>query len=464
MKTTPLLIWLGCALSTLMTPGFAADAAWQASFASAKITPEYPVLMAGYANRIRPFERVAQDIHAKALLLEDATGQRVVLITTDLAGMARWFIEPLAKDIAEKTGLTREQLMFTWSHTHSGPMLSYDPTPPPGVSPTDAQNRVTNTKWLHARLVELVVNVTNAKREPVTLLHGRGVARFAMNRREFTAKGVILGVAPQGPVDRSVPVLRVDGADGRPRAIVFGAAVHNTTLGQRNMELCGDYAGFAQHYLQEKYRGAQAMFMMGCGGDANPYPRDTMDLAKAHGAELGAEVARVVESKLRPISGPLKIAYGQAALPLQAVTREQLKPLAADSPSWQIGNARQMLAMLERGEKLPTHWSAPVAVWQFGADLTLVALPREVVVDYVYRVEKAIGPLNLWVAAYANEGFGYLPSARLIAEGGYEARGLSSGDGWFAPAAEDALVAKVAELAAKAGRPAVAEAGARATQ
>ena len=308
MKTTPFLLVLCLVIAGSSSAAPAADAAWKAGFASIKITPEMPVMMAGYAGRIRPFERVQQDIHAKALLLEDAAGRRAVLVTSDLAGMARWFVEPLAKEIGEKTGLTRDQLMFTWSHTHSGPMLSYDPTPPPGVPAIDAQNRVTNTKWLHARLVELVVNVTRAPREPVKLLHGRGVARFAMNRREFTAKGIILGVAPQGPADRSVPVLRVDGADGKPRAIVFGAAIHNTTLGQRNMELCGDYAGFAQHYLQEKYPGAQAMFMMGCGGDANPYPRDTMELAKAHGAELGQEVARVVDSKLRPITGPLKIA------------------------------------------------------------------------------------------------------------------------------------------------------------
>jgi hypothetical protein len=112
-----------------------------------------------------------------------------------------------------------------------------------------------------------------------------------------------------------------------------------------------------------------------------------------------------------------------------------------------------MLAMLERGEKLPTHWSAPIAVWQFGRDLTLVALSGEVVYDYVQLVEKAIGPLNLWIAAYANEGFGYLPSARLISEGGYETRGLSSGDGWFAPTAEDAVVATVRNLAKKVGRP-----------
>jgi hypothetical protein len=194
------------------------------------------------------------------------------------------------------------------------------------------------------------------------------------------------------------------------------------------------------------------MFMMGCGGDANPYPRDTLELAKAHGAELAREVQRVIETKLRPIAGPLRVAFANADLPLQKVTAEELKPLAANSPNWKIGNAQKMLAMLERGERLPTSFPAPIAVWQFGPDLTLVALSGEAVVDYVQLVEKTIGPLNLWVASYANHDFGYLPSARVVAEGGYETRGLNSGDGWFAPEAQDAVAAKVRELAQQVGR------------
>ena len=92
MKTTPFFLVLCLAIAGSSTAAPAADAAWKASFASIKITPEMPVMMAGYAGRIRPFERVQQDIHAKALLLEDAAGQRAVLVTSDLAGMARWFV------------------------------------------------------------------------------------------------------------------------------------------------------------------------------------------------------------------------------------------------------------------------------------------------------------------------------------------------------------------------------------
>src|SRR5205807_543359 len=117
-------------------------------------------------------------------------------------------------------------------------------------------------------------------------------------------RGIILGVNPRGLADRSVPVLRIDDPDGKMRALLFGAATHNTTLGGDNYQLCGDYAGFAQSFLQEKYPGVQAMFILGCAGDSNPYPRGTMDLARKHGRTLGEEVCRVVDGKLRPVAGP----------------------------------------------------------------------------------------------------------------------------------------------------------------
>ena len=124
-----------------------------------------------------------------------------------------------------------------------------------------------------------------------------------------------------------------------------------------------------------------------------------------------------------------------------------------DVPSWRSWMASRMLESLDKGQKLPTHYRAPVAVWQFGSDLTLVALSGEVVVDYVHLIERAIGPLQLWLSGYNNDVFGYLPSARVLAEGGYETRGVvHGGPGFFSPAAETVLVDKIKELAAKAGR------------
>ena len=68
-------------------------------------------------------------------------------------------------------------------------------------------------------------------------------------------------------------------------------------------------------------------------------------------------------------------------------------------------------------------------------------------------LEKALGPNRLWIAAYCNDVFGYLPSARVLSEGGYETRGLYSGGvGVFDPRAEQVVVDRVRDLAKQAGR------------
>jgi hypothetical protein len=154
------------------------------------------------------------------------------------------------------------------------------------------------------------------------------------------------------------------------------------------------------------------------------------------------------------VRGPVKIAFGQADLPLQEPPpRAELEKQATRKGSIQAWVAQQMLASLKRGDTLPTHYKSPVTVWQLGDDLTLVGLSGEVVVDYVAFLEKALGPNRLWLSAYCNDVFGYLPSARVLAEGGYETRGLYTGGiGRFAPKAQDVLVAKVRELAGQAGR------------
>ena len=392
-----------------------------------------------------------QDIYAKALALEDRQGHRAVLVTTDLIGLARAVAEPVCKRIQEKTKLARNQILLSSSHTHSAPTLSIEERAEGGVTPEDSRNTVAYTRELQGKLVEVAAQAIS-RLQPAQLSRGSGVAHFAMNRREFTPRGVTLGVNPRGLVDRSVPVLRGDSAQGRLEAVLFGYACHNTTLTQTNFSLCGDYAGFAQAYIQEQRPGVQAMFMIGCGGDANPYPRGTMENARQNGAALGQEVCRVLDAQSRPVNGPLICEFDHANLPLQPFSRAELEKMATNGMSWQSGNAKATLAKLDRAETPASTYDCPVAVWQFGTNLTLVALSGEVVVDYVPLVEQAIGPLQLWIAAYCNDVFGYFPSARVLKEGGYECRGLYTTDGFFAPAAQDTLVAKVRELAQRAGR------------
>ena len=68
-------------------------------------------------------------------------------------------------------------------------------------------------------------------------------------------------------------------------------------------------------------------------------------------------------------------------------------------------------------------------------------------------LEAALGPNQLWIAAYCDDVFGYLPSARVLREGGYETRGLySAGVGYFDAKTEDIIIEQVKKLATEAGR------------
>jgi neutral ceramidase len=432
----------------------AQEAEWKVGLARIKITPQEPVFMAGYASRNKPYEQIHDDLNAKALVLEDKGGMRGVLVTSDLIGLTAEIATPVRERIAEKIGIPASSVIINSSHTHTGPTLSLDPTPREGRGAADAERTVAYTKDLCEKIVQIAVEASG-KLQPAKLSFGTGVVHFVMNRREFTTdRGVILGVNPHGLADRGVPVLRIDGSDGKLLAVICGAASHNTTLGAQDYEISGDYAGHAQRLIEEQHPDAQAMFVLGCAGDANPYPRGTHEISLTHGKELAREVERVLTTKLTPVRGNLRIAMGEAALPLTAPpTREELEKLATARGGAMPWVAQQMLARLNRGEKLPTIYSCPLAVWQFGDDLTLVALSGEVVSEYVRLLEDALGPTRLWIAAYSNDVYGYLPSARVLREGGYETRGLYSGGvGLFAPDAQDVVVGKVRELATSAGR------------
>src|SRR5215831_6070517 len=176
-------------LSGGVRPG---DDEWKAGIASIKITPEVPVQMAGYASRIKPFEKVNDDLYAKALALEDSQGHRAVVVTSDIIGFTAEIAEPICKQICEKTKLKREQILLTSIHTHSAPTLSLDPNAREGFSAEDAQHTADYTKSLQSKVVDVAVRSLQ-EMQPARLSWGTGVATFVMNRREFTPRGVILG-------------------------------------------------------------------------------------------------------------------------------------------------------------------------------------------------------------------------------------------------------------------------------
>lgn len=434
---------------------------WRAAAASVVITPEKSMWLSGYAARNKPSEGKVHDLYAKILIIEDKNAQKVVIITTDLIGITPALREPIAARLESDWKIPAAALLMNASHTHCGPELREAKATRRGLGGDRGAEAREYTQKLVKKIVA-AVGKTLTKLEPVTLKYSYGRAGFAMNRRLPTAKGVINSPHPQGPVDQRVPVLSVRRSDNSVTAALFGYACHNTTLSF--YQFCGDYAGFAQANLETAHPGMVALFMMGCGGDQNPYPRRTLDLAKQHGQALSnaVEVALKVKQP-RIIHGPLGIAMDDVELEFATPpSKEELLEQKKSTNKYRRSHAERLLAQLDENGTIQTRYAFPLQVIQFGQDLTLAAICGETVVDYSLRLQKDLKvsvetsqdlePI-IWVAGYSNNVFGYLPSLRVLKEGGYEGGGAmtyTSYPGPFTETVEKRVVSKIKELTAQA--------------
>ena len=431
---------------------------WKAGVARIVITPSHSLWMAGYASRARPSQGKLQDLYAKALALEDEHGKRVVIVTTDLIGLSHSIAEPVATRAHQIFGLPRSHLLLTSSHTHCGPALHGSLEGMMSGAKLSAGQKAGIDEYSRQLEDKLVAVIDEALKElsPAHLSFSRSEAMFGVNRRERGPNGVQFGSDKNGVVDHDVPVLRVDSPQGRVRAILFGYACHNTALPGEFYKFAGDYAGFAQAALEKAHPGATALFIMGCGGDINPQPNGTPELALQHGQSLAASVDRAMSSSPVPVRGPLRIAFDRFMLPLAAApTEKELRKQLSDPDRFRRGHARRLLARLKRDGRLPSELKYTAQVFQFGSELTMVALAGEVVSDYALRLKRELGSNGLWVASYSNDVFGYVPSARVLKEGGYEADGsvvFYDLPAPFAPAVEEKIITKVHEMVRECGR------------
>jgi hypothetical protein len=434
----------------VMPVAAAGEDAWKAGTASIIITPEQSMWMAGYAARNKPSEGKAQELFAKALALEDAQGTTVVIVTLDLIGIPRPLRHTVARQVEERHHLPPAALLLNASHTHCGPVVRSGGSVLYDLSPEQSKRIEDYVSGLPAKLVDLVGKAL-AARKPARLGYSHARAGFAMNRRLPTERGYQLNPYPDGPVDHDVPVLRVEGTDGKLRAILFGYACHNTTLSF--YQFCGDYAGYAQEYLEKAHLGATALFVTGCGGDQNPYPRGTLEQAQQHGRALANAVEAALLPKPRPVRGPLRAALEEVTLQLVPPTgRDELLKLKESRDKVDQRKAQLLLDELEKTGRINADYSYPIGVIQFGNDLTMVALAGEVVVDYSLRLKRELAGPPLWVAGYSNDVFGYVPSVRVLKEGGYEGGGAmryTRLPGPFAPSVEEKIVGKVKEMVKK---------------
>lgn len=372
------------------------------------ITPPAGLPMAGFGARTLPAQGAHDRLTARALVIDDTA-----IVVADVIGIDA----DMSARIRARSGLPQAGVVVAAVHNHGGPVSM------PGRLGMDADPAC--LQMLEDGCVEAIANARQSAVE-ATLHFGQGEdPGIARNRRH-----------PDGPVDRSQPVLVARDAQGAAIAVLTAYACHPVVLDATNLLWTADYPHFLRVELENAFPGAVALFLTGCAGDVNTghsahaslslkaNPARTYEAAERIGKAIAASV---LAADLEPV------AFDHAASAEQFVhldfARREQKPLADLAHEWS-----------ENTENVPALHRSVLPVWaawaqRFAGDplaslqvrvnalrwgrVGLVALPGEIFSKTALDI-RALMEQNGFVVCYADDNPGYIPPAEEYAHGGYE--------------------------------------------
>ncbi|WP_435361707.1 neutral/alkaline non-lysosomal ceramidase N-terminal domain-containing protein [Haloarchaeobius sp. DFWS5] len=420
---------------------------WAVGTATRDITPDQSMWMAGFAKRTEPSDGTEQELFAKATALEDGTGTVAVIATADVLFVPRTMRERVVERVTSGRGLDPDAVMVTATHTHCGP--EFREFKLDMYADEDGPYHERGAAYRERLEDELVAVIDAAVQDcqPAALSYSHARCGFAMNRRLSVEDGIAHVQNPDGPVDHDVPVLVAE-RDGEPVAILFGYACHTTTVFFTRFS--GDWAGYATRYVEAEYPDATAQFVLGCAGDQNPYPRREPELVAQHGRSLANAVRAAVDSRRQPVRGPLRTVFTEQPVTFEpAPDRAELEAMCESEERYLRVRAERLLDELDETGGIAQCYPYPIQAFGFGDDLTLVGLGGEVLVEYATQLKESL-PGPVWVAAYANAEFTYVPTADAVYEGGYEGTDAilrSQYAGPLEPTNEDRILRRARALA-----------------
>lgn len=391
----------------------------KAGFAKVCITPPVGMEMSGLGQR-GGAEGVHDDLFVRALWLKDA-GQEFVILAFDLLFFERAEIDRFKGAVGRRYDLPASHLLLNVSHCHSGPRLTrwhY------GAAPE---------RWyieeIEAGMLEAVGRARESV-EPVSI-HG-GMTRTDLpvqRRRPAPDGGVEWAPHEAGETCDALPVCAMRGRDGEILSVLFSVSCHPSMIYER--QFSAGYPGAAVRRINEHFGTDGAMFLQGCGGDAKPRPIAAGD-RWAHGSweemeEAGRMVAdpviECVERGLREIEPELEAWREELGFPLESPpTRIELeaelgrREAGEDRKAW----AREMLRRLDRTGSLPDEVGIDLHAMQLGRGLRLIGLEAEVVGELGNLILAECGEGVTFPLGYTDGARIYLPSDRMLPQGGYE--------------------------------------------
>ena len=379
--------------------------------ATVDVTPDWSLPLAGFGARTLPSQGVSEPLHVRAALIasidEAGDERRALIVSADILWWGPQQVPALRSRLAGIAGVAEHAILFSATHSHSGPQTSERAAS--GIGVLDPR-----FETLLAAQTEAAVRQAVSDLEPVTVIRHDGVHALGFNRR--------LAFDPDGPEDPALVVVAFVRPDGRPKTLLVHYTCHPVIT--EEPLLSGEFPGVAMGCLG-KDLGVDALFLQGCCGDINPIVHGRRQTERGDAADverIGGELASAVKALLgQPgrdlVPVPIAAVSEVVALRFAAVpTVDDLHAKAGEAGvtgEW----ARALLAH--------PAWREPSIALEvqridLAAGLSLLAMNGEIVVAYGLLV-RALSNGDTLPVAYANGMTGYIPTERILAEGGYEA-------------------------------------------
>lgn len=413
----------------------------QLTAGSIDITPLRPAPLAGWQDRAEHFERVSDPLEINGILLRDRDVAALVL-SVDALYVGRHLLAAIDSQL-DHSALENYLVLAAASHTHYAPALD---TTKPALGLIDEHYAA----QVQERVSTLVERLFTCAAEGARLRYGSGSTEHAVNRRRFgwhmrgglPRRTIGMRANPSGPSDRTIHLVRFDKENGQPLAVLWSYACHPVAF-PRPLEVTAEFPGVVRRALRAQFGpDLPVLFLQGFSGDLRPpavIPAGRHPKRRIADVVQGPSLGRFSEADYAQWSGSLaRLVSGVAS-----------GELAALAPSVRHATVAIPLGQLiEGGDELR---ELTISRLELADTLQFLALSAEVVVEYGASLARLFPGVTSIPVGCAGDVYGYLPTCRMVGEGGYEAEeflesfGLA---GRFRASVEEAVTEAMRELAA----------------
>ncbi len=433
-------------------PERSASAGW----AEIEITPPLGIALGGRGGPSTASAKVLDPLFAQVLFLKDANGNGFVLVSFDLISLAHELSDKIRLDIVHELGVPWDLVVLNSSHTHSGPYmirsLMAGVGPPPEIE-------VEYFKTLEQKIIS-ATRVAAKAMTPVKVEVFEGTSDVGINRRGKNKQGVRAIVPdPAGPFDEKVWVMKLSPTNGVDPALVFSYACHPVIVyGYNFSAISADFPGVARNVLREKLGKVHTQFVQGLAGDVRPrvvadlknkrFRTSTPDDLQKAGKDLADDVLSALRKNGEILTLNIAGAGGRPFLPRdKPPAREFYENMGSDAAAktnkFLTAVSEYWLARYDSGYGFSKGDAWPVGLIRLAENQWICYFGGEPCVEWRAKISQWLAGKKFVPWGYCQEGVGYLPTAEMLPEGGYEVsesnRARASTPAQLAPGIDDAV-------------------------